>query len=124
MAKKPKTQEELRVWPPKTKWGMVTLLKYAEAVVFRRDLVWLRDYDGESTLTVARPFGKPDENGYQPVKAARYWPQYRKVSLLDDGTIEKNEHAEYVVQWIPHEEKAQLAAFIKNHEIYQNLPET
>lgn len=117
-------REALRVWPPKkSTWGPLSLFKRAEAVLFRRQLVWLRDYDGRSTLSVARPKGKHDENGFQPAMAARFWPQFRKVLLLDDGTVEKSDHADYVVHWIPVEEKAQLAAFIKNHDQYQQLPE-
>ena len=117
-------QEVLRQWPPKkSTWGLLSLLKRTEALLFRRNLVWLRDYDGRPTLSVARNFGKMDEEGYQPVRAARFWPQFRKVNLLSDGTVEKTEHADYVVHWIPVEEKAQLAAFIKNHETYAVLPE-
>ncbi len=117
-------REALRVWPPKkSTWGVMSLLKRTEALLFRRKLVWLRDYDGRATLSVARPFGKHDDEGYQPVRAARFWPQFRKVSLLNDGTVEKSEHADYVVHWIPVEEKAQLAAFIKNHDNYSVLPE-
>lgn len=117
-------REALRAWPPKKpKLGIMSLLKRGEAALFRRQLVWLRDYDGRSTLSVARPKGQHDENGYQPTMAARFWPQFRKVNLLDDGTVEKSDHADYVVHWIPVEEKAQLAAFIKNHDQYQQLPE-
>lgn len=129
MAKLTKLSEEeqreaLRQWPPKkSTWGPLSLFKRAEAVLFRRRLVWLRDYDGRPTLSVARNFGKRDADGYQPVRAARFWPQFRKVSLLDDGSVEKSEHADYVVQWIPVEEKAQLAAYMKNHDTYAVLPE-
>lgn len=117
-------REALRVWPPKkSTWGPLSLLKRAEAFLFRRNLVWLRDYDGETTLSVARFTGPHDEEGFRPARAARFWPQFRKVNLLNDGTVEKSEHADYVAQWIPVEEKAQLAAFIRNHDVYQNLPE-
>lgn len=117
-------REALRAWPPKkSTWGPMSLLKRTEALLFGRKLVWLRDYDGRATLSVARITGPHDDEGFRPARAARFWPQFRKVNLLNDGTVEKSDHADYVVHWIPVEEKAQLAAFIKNHDTYQQLPE-
>lgn len=115
--------ETTHEWPPKkSTWGFGSCLKRIEALLFRRELVWLRDYDGRPTLSVARRYGEATESGYQPVRAPRFWPNFRPVNLNEDGTAE-GENATYVVQWIPKEEKAQLAAFIKNHEVYSVLPE-
>ena len=46
-------------------------------------LVWLRDFDGELSLSIARidPWGK--------MTAKRYWPyNIKTVELLPDGTVD------------------------------------
>ena len=53
-------------------------------------LVWLRDSDGECTLSIARtdPFGV--------MYAERWWPfRVRRVRLLPEGVVDGG----YVVEW-------------------------
>lgn len=58
------------------------------------ELVWLRDYDGTVTLTIARV----DPWGYKT--AERYWPyKIRTVTLEADGTVSNNS---YVELWKPY----------------------
>lgn len=57
----------------------------------RGRLVWLRDYDGDYRLSIARksPFG--------PLMAERHWPwSIRRVTLNDDGSVS---NGCYVVAW-------------------------
>lgn len=116
------TIDPATVWPPvKKPFGLVSLLKRAEAALFRRELIWLRDYDGRVTLSVARK-GKMDEDNNPTTHAARYWPNFRKVNLLEDGTVEKNEQTDYCVHWIPYPETRKLFMYVKNSEEYSQLP--
>lgn len=55
-------------------------------------LIWLRDYDGEETLAIARvsPFGY--------MTAERWWPISQHLCKLNkDGTIE---NGSYVKKWV------------------------
>lgn len=62
------------------------------AFVTRRPLVWLRDHDGEITLTLAKrsPWGD--------LTAERWWPftGLHTVTLADDGSCP---NGSYVRQW-------------------------
>jgi len=54
-------------------------------------LVWLRDYDGQVTLSIARrdPWGE--------MRAERWWPwRIRSVRLLEGGRVDGG----YVKEWI------------------------
>lgn len=59
-------------------------------------VVWLRDFDGEIILSVARrdPFGN--------LRADRWWPfSLYKVILHDDGSVTKpGGRSSYVKEWI------------------------
>ena len=58
----------------------------------RGELVWLRDNDGELTLSIART------NPWGERVAKRYWPfRIRDVILRDDGTVDGG----YVKFWKP-----------------------
>lgn len=61
------------------------------AILTGGDLVWLRDHDGEVTLTIARrtPFGD--------LIAKRFWPtNIRNVMLLPGGEVAGGA---YVEEW-------------------------
>jgi hypothetical protein len=61
---------------------VTVMLKRIWAVLTRRRLVWLRDMDGDVTLT----FAERDAFGY--LTAQRCWPfRIRCVTLNPDGTV-------------------------------------
>ena len=54
-------------------------------------LVWLKDFDGEITLAIAR------KDPWGDMRAERHWPfSVRSVRLLPDGTVDGS----YVRFWI------------------------
>lgn len=68
----------------------MNLIKRLYAFVTRRRLVWLKDIDGEVSMSVAftDPWGE--------TRAERYWPSgLLTVILLPGGTVEGC----YVTQW-------------------------
>lgn len=79
-------------------------------------MVWLRDIDGEETLTVA----KPADDG---MIAPRFWPRYRFMKLNDNGTVESviEKDNEYVVHWIAENESEKMMMFLKNHAVYNDF---
>lgn len=70
---------------------MDTLRKIV-AFLMRRELVWLRDYDGEVVLRTARrtPFG---------LECYRHPPSGARCLLFPDGTIKG---PSYVDEWKPY----------------------
>jgi hypothetical protein len=66
------------------------MVKWLWAKLTGGKLVWLRDMDGEVTLSIARrdPWGD--------LSAKRYWPSHiRTVRLLPDGKVD----GRYVKEW-------------------------
>lgn len=68
------------------------MFKWLWAKLTGAELVWLRDFDGEVTLAIARrdPWGN--------MSAERHWPWgIKTVVLLPDGKVDGT----YVKQWKP-----------------------
>jgi len=68
----------------------MNLIKIFYSWITNGKLVWLEDYDGEVTLSIAR------KTPWNKLIAKRYWPSgIRFVVLLDDGNVENS----YVKKW-------------------------
>lgn len=108
-------------WPPQNSpRSWLTAFKRLQCRLRKNHrLIWFRDIDGETNLSVARP----DKDGN--LIAPRFWPNYRFMKLNDNGTVvsvvPKDENHEYVVHWIAENNSEQMLMFIKNHDVYQKL---
>jgi hypothetical protein len=68
----------------------MNLIKRIWAFITRGDCVWLDDFDGDITLTIARKTRSGE------LMAERYWPyNIRSVVLNPDGTTSCN----YIERW-------------------------
>lgn len=105
-------------WPPLNTPRSLSYYVLRLQCIFNRNyrMVWLRDIDGEQTLTVA----KPSKDG---IIAPRFWPRYRFMKLHDNGLVESvlPKDNEYVVHWIAENESEKMMMFLKNHAVYNDF---
>jgi hypothetical protein len=109
----PKSKDD--PWPPRGQphATVLNVLKRTEAKLFGAKLVWLRDCDECQTLAVARR----DDSGV--LRAPRFWPCYRMLTLNDDGTVASDDNAtQYVRHWIAVNETDKVFMLFQNSEIY------
>ena len=107
---------------------LISSLKRAHAYFFRRQLVWLSDFDGTMTLSVARTI--TDVNGKNILIAPRFWPHSYIIILHDDGsassikssaTATQKPVAEITISWISAQEQERMLMYIKNFEKYSEI---
>ncbi len=68
----------------------MNMIKRIYAFLTNRKLVWLQDFDGEETLSMAR------KSRFSGFIAERYWPfGIRTVRLLGNGIVDGS----YVKKW-------------------------
>jgi hypothetical protein len=85
------------------------------AKIGKGKLVWLRDWDDQITLTVARTRKMGDE---VVLSAPRFWPLAAPCILNEDGTVNGIEIAK---QWIAENEEDQTLMYVKNSDVYRNM---
>lgn len=104
-----------KYWPPKKGPAPTpgNLVKMVEAFLTRGKLVFLRDFDDRLTLAVAR------RNKDGILVAHRKWPNFRPLTLMDDGHVQSGtQSAIYVAHWIPARQTERVYAFMANYDTY------